>query len=97
MLGATVLGAAPRAPMLATGSALLGSGAILLALDVWKSADYLREFAGAAAVAKLALVVWMLLDPRHAETAFWFIVLWSVVFAHAPASFRHRRLDFWRR
>jgi hypothetical protein len=94
LLGATVLGAAPRISMTATGALLLASGIALLALETWKTPDHLRQFAGAGMVAKLMAVVWMLFDPARGEVAFWLIVLWSVVFAHAPASFRHRRVDF---
>jgi hypothetical protein len=94
LLGATVMGAAPRLSMTATGTLLLASGVALLALETWKTPHHLRQFAGASMVAKLLVVVWMLLDPAYGEVGFWLIVLWSVVFAHAPASFRHRRVDF---
>lgn len=96
LLGAAVLGGALRLSMTATGMLLLTSGVALLALDTWKTPDHLRQFAGAAMVAKLLVALWMLLDPAYAEVGFWLIVLWSVVFAHAPASFRHRRVDVWR-
>lgn len=96
LLGAVLLGGTPRLPMAAMAAALLLTGFALLALEVWKSPDHLLQFAGAGMVAKLALVAWMLFDRSSAETAFWLIVLWSVVFAHAPATFRHRRL-FYRR
>jgi hypothetical protein len=96
LLGAAVLSGALRLSMTATGVLLLASGVALLALETWKTPDHLRQFAGAAMVAKLLVALWMLLDPAHAEIGFWLIVLWSVVFAHAPASFRHRRVDVWR-
>jgi hypothetical protein len=96
LLGATVMGAAPRVSMMATAVLLLASGVALLALETWKTPHHLWHFAGAGMVAKLLVVAWMLLAPVYGEAGFWLIVLWSVVFAHAPASFRHRRLDFWR-
>jgi hypothetical protein len=96
LLGVAVLGATPGFSMQTITALLAGSGIALLALDIWKAPQHLREFAGAGMLAKLALVAWMLVDPRHGEPVFWGIVLWSVVFAHAPASFRHRRVDFWR-
>ncbi|MGB3429855.1 MAG: hypothetical protein WBA53_16955 [Burkholderiaceae bacterium] len=96
LLGAAVMGAAPRMSMTVIGVLLLTSGVALLALDTWKTPQHLREFAGAAMVGKLLVVVWMLRDPVYGEAGFWLIVLWSVVFAHAPASFRHRRVDAWR-
>lgn len=92
LLGAVVLGATPRVPLAVMASGLLLSGIALFALDFWKSTDHVRQFAGASMLAKLALVVWMLLDPARAEFVFWLIAIWSVVFAHAPAWFRHRRL-----
>jgi hypothetical protein len=96
LLGVSVLGATLRLSMPTTGALLLGSGVVLLALETWKTPHHLLEFAGASMVAKLLAVAWMLLDPARAETVFWLVVLWSVVFAHAPASFRHRRVDAWR-
>jgi hypothetical protein len=95
MLGATVLGAAPRVSMAALGVLLLASGVALLALEMWKTPHHLRQFAGAGMVAKLLVVFGMLLAPAYGEVGFWLLVLWSVVFAHAPASFRHRRIDVW--
>ena len=98
LLGAAVLGAAPRLPFAVTGVALLASGLVLLALETWKAPGVLMELAGAGMLAKLAFIVWMVVDVPHAELAFWLVTLWSVVFAHAPASFRHRRIDaLWRR
>jgi hypothetical protein len=97
LLGAAIMGAPSRIPLSVTGSVLLASGIAKLALELWKSPEHLREFAGAGMLAKLTLVAWMLVDPLHAESVFWTVVLWSVVFAHAPATFRHRRVRWpWR-
>lgn len=92
LLGTTLLGAAPRVPGSVVGVVLLATGTGLLALEVWKTPGLLGQFAGAGTILKLAFVLWMVLDAAHAEAAFWLVVLWSVVFAHAPASFRHRRI-----
>jgi hypothetical protein len=92
LLGTALLGAAPRVPGAIVGGVLLATGIGLLALEVWKTPGLLSQFAGAGTILKLAFVLWMLLDAAHAEVAFWLVVLWSVVFAHAPASFRHRRV-----
>jgi len=98
LLGATVLGAPPRTPGWLSGVVLLISGVVLFVLEYWKTSDHVRQLAGASSIAKLALIAWMVLDPRRAEFFFWLIVLWSVIFAHAPASFRHRHLvDFGRK
>ena len=97
LLGATVLGAAPRLPLAITGVVLLASGLVLLALETWKRPAYPMQLAGAAMLAKLALIAWLVMDVTHAELAFWLVTFGSVVFAHAPASFRHRRVDaLWR-
>lgn len=93
LLGTAVLGAAPRLPFAVTGVALLATGFVLLALETWKKPNHLMQFAGAAMLAKLAFIAWMVVDVPRAELAFWLVTLWSVVFAHAPASFRHRRID----
>jgi hypothetical protein len=92
LLGATLLGASPRMPGSAIGAVLLATGIVLLALEWWKEPGLLRQFAGAATIAKLGMVLLMLLDPARAEAAFWLVVLWSVVFAHAPARFRHQQI-----
>ena len=97
LLGATILGAPPRAPAFVTGSVLLVSGIVLFALELWKTTDHVRQLAGASTFVKLALIAWMLVDPPRAEGLFWLIVLWSVVFAHVPASFRHAHVAAWLR
>lgn len=97
LLGTAVLGAAPRLPIGITGGALLVSGLVLLGLETWKTPRYLMQLAGAGMLAKLVLIAWMVVDVERAELAFWLVTLGSVVFAHAPASFRHRRVDaLWR-
>jgi uncharacterized membrane protein HdeD (DUF308 family) len=81
---------APRAlPMSIVGAALLISGVLLFALELWKSRDHWRQVAGLAALAKLCLIVWMLADRGRALPLYWVLLLWSVVFSHAPASLRH--------
>lgn len=90
LLGAVLLGA----PLAADGAAhsVALTGFAMLALDLWKKPGHLREVAGFAVVLKLALVVWMAFDVAARLFLFWFIVAASAVFAHAPASFRHRVL-----
>ena len=97
LLGTAVLGAAPRLPFVVTGGALLASGLVLFALETWKTPGHLMQLAGVGMLAKLAFIAWMVVDVPRAELAFWLVTVWSVVFAHAPASFRHRRIDaLWR-
>jgi len=97
LLGTAILGAPARLPLVVTGAVLLASGLVLLALETWKVPDHFLQVAGFSMLAKLGAVAWMIGDPEHAEAAFWLVTLWSVVFAHAPASLRHRRIDaLWR-
>lgn len=86
-LGAAVLGA----PADHRGAALLvlGSGLLMLLMDLRAGRMALREVAGAAVLVKLALVAWMALDPRQAVPLFWVLVLGSAVTSHAPKAFRH--------
>lgn len=88
LLGAVVLGApVPAGP---TAAGVAASGLAMFALDVWRKPDYLREAAGLAVIAKLALVAWMAFDASLRMPLFWAVVVHSALFAHAPARFRHR-------
>lgn len=86
-LGAALLGAPLDGGHLALG--VLASGAAMMALDIWSKPRMLAEWSGAALLIKLALVAWMAVDWQARLPLFWVLVLWSAVFAHAPASFRH--------
>lgn len=71
---------------------LVGSGLAMAALDAWSRPAWLRECAGLALLFKFALLGWFLADEGARPLLFWSILMYSVVFAHAPASFRHRRI-----
>lgn len=88
LLGAAVLGAPLALAPAAWGVA--GSGLSMLALDAWRQPRYLREAAGVAVLAKLALVAWLAVDVSLRLPLFWSIVALSALFAHAPARLRHR-------
>ena len=90
LLGAALLGA-PLAGDTAAGAVAI-SGFSMFALDLWTNPGHLREASGVAVLAKLLLVGWMALDVGVRPLLFWLIVFGSAVSAHAPASFRHRRL-----
>ena len=90
LLGAALLGA-PLSGGTAAGAVAI-SGLSLLALDTWTKPGHLREVAGLAVLAKLLLVGWMAFDASARPLLFWLIVFGSAVSAHAPASFRHRRV-----
>jgi hypothetical protein len=86
-LGAALLGAPVAAvPAVAVVAA---SGAAMFALDLFYRPALLREAAGLAVLLKLALVGWMAVDAGARPALFWIVVAGSVLFAHAPASFRH--------
>ena len=64
-------------------------GLAMLSLDLWAKPRMLQEWSGAALVIKLAVVAWMAADAELRLPLFWALVVWSVIFAHAPAAFRH--------
>lgn len=72
--------------------AVLGTGLALFAHDISSAPTRLYEISSASVLAKLALVAAMGLLPAWQTPLFWAVVVWSVIFAHAPASFRHARL-----
>jgi hypothetical protein len=86
-LGAALMGA----PLDGHGQAMgvLASGAAMMALDLWVKPHLLKEWSGAALLLKLAVVAWMTLDAGLRLALFWVLVVWSAIFAHAPAGFRH--------
>jgi hypothetical protein len=88
-LGAALLGAQLSIDQQAIG--VLVSGILMFALDLSNKPHMLFEWSGLALVIKLAAVVWLALDEGMREVLFWGIVVWSVLFAHAPAYFRHAR------
>lgn len=72
--------------------AVLLTGVVLFAHDISAAPKRLFELAAASVLAKLALIAAMLLFPAWQTPLFWAVVVWSVIFAHAPASFRHARV-----
>jgi hypothetical protein len=88
-LGAGVLGDIPESRWIAFGLAALASGLAILALDAWSRAGYFREYVGLAMGGKLVLLGVLLAWPEQRSMLFWLILVFSVMFAHAPASVRH--------
>jgi len=72
--------------------AVMISGIALFALDTWSYPGHLFEVAGVSVVLKLILIAAMAIDPAWQLPLFWVVVVWSVLFSHAPASLRHHRL-----
>ncbi len=89
-LGAAVLGAPLSLHNQSLG--VLLSGLAMFVLDLWSKPRLLLEWSGAAMVIKLGVVAWMALDAELRLPLFWGVVVWSAIFAHAPASFRHAPL-----
>ncbi|MDP3033283.1 MAG: hypothetical protein Q8N33_14510 [Rhodocyclaceae bacterium] len=73
-------------------AAVTASGVAMFALDIWRKPSHLFEVAGIGVLAKLLLVGWMMFDGAPRLTLFWIIIVWSALFSHAPATFRHARL-----
>ncbi|MHB1358023.1 MAG: hypothetical protein ACYCWC_00390 [Rhodocyclaceae bacterium] len=73
-------------------AAVTATGVAMFALDIWQKPSHLLEVAGAGVLAKLLLVGAMMFDGAPRLTLFWIIVVWSALFSHAPATFRHARL-----
>jgi hypothetical protein len=91
-LGAALLGAPLSLHRQAIG--VLLTGLAMFALDLQGKPRMLLEWSGASMLIKLALVAWMALDAELRLPLFWAVLIWSAIFAHAPASFRHAR--WWR-
>ena len=86
-IGATLLGA-PVSGNFAV-MAVAATGLAMFGLDIFNKPDYLREVSGLAVLPKLLLIGWMATDPANRAVLFWTVVGGSVIFAHAPARFRH--------
>lgn len=89
---ASILGALPASA--SGGMAVFLSGSALWAVDLWQHPDHLRQMAGFSMMLKLALVAGMVFSPGLRLPLFWTIVVWSVIFSHAPANFRSARPGF---
>lgn len=72
---------------------MVASGVAMAALDAWSNALWLQELAGISLLVKFVLLGWFVADEAARPALFWLILVFSVVFAHAPASFRHRRVS----
>lgn len=90
LLGAALLGAPLESRQMVL--AMLASGVALFVTQFWGRPDLFRQWSGVSLVIKLGLVALMPVIPAATAVLFWVILLWSVIFAHAPATFRHRRL-----
>ncbi|KAB2969306.1 hypothetical protein [Zoogloea sp.] len=95
LAGVVGVGAGLLAGASASGSfagLLVVSGVLMAALDAWSNPVWLREFAGLSLILKFALLLWFAVDEATRPALFWSILVFSTIFSHAPASFRHRQL-----
>lgn len=88
-LGALLMGAEARVPPGTAAVAVLVTGLLMFALDIWSRPRHLREMAGLGMILKLGMVAAMAAAPQWGTALFWGVVVWSAVFSHAPASFRN--------
>lgn len=75
-----------------SGMAVLITGVLVWALDLYHKPGHLVEGAGLSMLLKLILIAGMIFSPDLRVPLFWIVVVWSGVFSHAPASFRNARL-----
>ena len=71
---------------------LLGSGAVMMALDAWSEPGYLRQVQGVAMLVKLLLVTAMIAWQEMQQALFWLLIVYSAMLSHAPGRLRHHRL-----
>jgi hypothetical protein len=91
-LGACLMDAPISASLKSAHLWVFATGAAMFAVDLWHHPGHLRETAGLGMLLKLALIAAMPIAPAHALALFWIVVVWSAIFSHAPASFRHARI-----
>lgn len=88
-LGAVLLGADLDLNTQAAG--VLISGFLLMLVELGRRPQMVFDWSGLSLLMKLLAVAWLALQPDAALPLFWTILVWSVLFAHAPRGFRHRR------
>jgi len=91
-IGAALMGAPLSLHQQAMGALI--TGIALFAIDLWNKPQVLKEWAGAALIIKLGVIGLMAFSSELRVPLFWGVVIWSAIFSHAPASFRHAP---WRR
>lgn len=91
-LGALLMGAPLSTHLPAMGA--LVTGIVLFAIDLRTKPQLMQQWSGVALVIKLCAVGLMAFSSELRAPLFWGVVIWSAIFAHAPASFRHAH---WRR
>ena len=70
----------------------IGSGAVMVAIEVWGNGVWLVQVRGMSILAKLALLGAMPLFPAYAAGIFTLVIVISAVGSHAPGRLRHYSL-----
>lgn len=71
---------------------LLASGLGIAVLDRWSNRAYLKQVSGLIVLLKIAALTALMAFAAFDATAFWCLLILSVVAAHAPGRWRHRRV-----
>ncbi|HEX8987384.1 MAG TPA: hypothetical protein VF816_05445 [Rhodocyclaceae bacterium] len=71
---------------------LVVAGLGIALLDSWSNRAYLRQVSGLAVVLKAGLLAALAALGALGSPAFWGLLVFSVVIAHAPGRVRHRRM-----
>jgi membrane protein implicated in regulation of membrane protease activity len=66
------------------------TGAALLLIEFSSKPNMFKEWSGVSLAYKLGFIAGMIIYPIATEVLFWIVIIWSVIFAHAPRTLRHR-------
>ena len=66
------------------------TGVALLLIEFSSKPNMFKEWSGISLASKLGFIAGMVVYPMATEWLFWLVIMWSVIFAHAPRAFRHR-------
>ena len=66
------------------------TGVALLLIEFSSKPNMFKEWSGISLAYKLGFITGMIVFPIATEWLFWIVIMWSVIFAHAPRTFRHR-------
>ena len=91
-LGAAVLGMRPAAESLGYVALLMGAGIAIAGLERWSYPAYFVQLNGLTVLLKVLLLAGAGMLASSNEILFWFVLVGSVLVAHAPRGIRHRRL-----
>lgn len=91
-LGAAALGIRPVSETTIFLGILVASGIFIAALDRWANSAYFCQLSGLAVLLKVLLLAGVGMLAGFNAVLFWALLVGSVLMAHAPRWFRHRRI-----